>query len=61
VPVNEACVYGRFARSKAFRMIREGKIKAYRDGGHRTLIDLNSIDEYYASLDQVILQGGRLV
>jgi excisionase family DNA binding protein len=32
VRVKEACEYGGFGKSKAYKMIDEGKIDAYKDG-----------------------------
>jgi hypothetical protein len=47
--VREACVYGRFGHTKCYDYINEGKIIAYKRG-RRTMIDLDSIDAFSASL-----------
>lgn len=54
VKVKEALVYGRFGRTKLYELIAAGKIEAYKDGG-TTLVDLDSIDRYQASLPQLRL------
>jgi excisionase family DNA binding protein len=43
------CKHGRFGRTLAYRLIADGKIKAYKMG-HKTMIDLNTVDAYHASL-----------
>lgn len=48
----EGCRYGKFGRSKAYELIAQERIRAYKMGG-KTLIDLDSIDEYHASLPRV--------
>jgi excisionase family DNA binding protein len=47
--ISEACAYGRFGRTQAYELINEGKIVAYKMG-HRTMVDLNTVDQYHASL-----------
>jgi hypothetical protein len=47
--VREACDYGRFGHTKCYDYINEGKIIAYKRG-RRTMIDLDSIDAFNASL-----------
>jgi hypothetical protein len=47
--VREACDYGRFGHTKCYDYINEGKIVAYKRG-RRTMIDLDSIDAFNASL-----------
>jgi excisionase family DNA binding protein len=49
VEFKEGCKYGRFGRTLAYRLIAAGKIKAYKMG-HKTMIDLNTVDAYHASL-----------
>ena len=49
VTVREACDYGRFGHTKCYDYINEGKIVAYKRG-RRTMIDLDSIDAFNASL-----------
>jgi len=52
VPVKEACRYGRWSPVTLYKLIGEGKIDAYKDGG-RTLIDLDSVDRYKRSLPKL--------
>jgi excisionase family DNA binding protein len=47
----EALAYGKFKKTKAYELIAEKKIKAYKMG-HKTMIDLNTVDEYHASLPE---------
>jgi excisionase family DNA binding protein len=49
VEFKEGCKYGRFGRTLAYRLIAAGKIKAYKMG-HKTMIDLNTVDAYHGSL-----------
>jgi excisionase family DNA binding protein len=44
--------YGKFGKTKAYELIAQERIRAYKMGG-KTLIDLDSIDEYHASLPLV--------
>jgi excisionase family DNA binding protein len=46
------CSYGGFGRTKAYELIEAGKIDAYKMG-HQTMIDLNSVDRYHASLPKI--------
>jgi excisionase family DNA binding protein len=39
-------------RTKAYELIEAGKIDAYKMG-HQTMIDLNSVDRYHASLPKL--------
>jgi excisionase family DNA binding protein len=48
----EACLYGGFGRWKAYSLIREGKLTAYRMG-KKTMIEVASIDRYHASLPKI--------
>jgi excisionase family DNA binding protein len=52
IPIKTALERGHFKRTKAYRLIAEGKIIAYRDG-QRTLVDADSLDAYQASLPRV--------
>jgi excisionase family DNA binding protein len=52
VEFKEGCRYGKFGKTKAYELIAEERIRAYKMGG-KTLIDLDSIDEYHASLPRV--------
>jgi excisionase family DNA binding protein len=48
----DGCRYGKFGRTKAYELIAQERIRAYKIGG-KSLIDLDSIDEYRASLPRV--------
>ncbi|MGJ4904616.1 excisionase family DNA-binding protein [Bradyrhizobium sp. HKCCYLS2058] len=52
VEFKEGCRYGKFGKTKAYELIAQGRIRAYKMGG-KTLIDLDSIDEYHAVLPRV--------
>lgn len=52
VPFKTACRYGSWGKDRAYELIRDGKIKAYKDG-RKTLVDLDSIDAYRAHLPQL--------
>src|SRR5258707_12542531 len=44
--------YGKFGQTKAYELIAHERIRAYKMGG-KTMIDLDSVDEYHASLPRV--------
>ncbi|PAY10502.1 hypothetical protein CK489_03320 [Bradyrhizobium sp. UFLA03-84] len=52
VELKDGCRYGKFGRTTAYELIARDKIKAYKMGG-KTMIDLDSVDEYHASLPRV--------
>ena len=52
VSVKEACRYGRFGHTKCYDYINAGKIAAYKRG-RQTMIDLDSIDAFHASLPPI--------
>ena len=52
VQFKDGCRYGKFGNTKAYELIAQQRIRAYKMGG-KTLIDLDSIDEYHASLPRV--------
>ena len=52
VEFKDGCRYGKFGRTKAYELIAHERIRAYKMGG-KTMLDLNSIDEYHASLPRV--------
>jgi excisionase family DNA binding protein len=52
VEFKDGCRYGKFGKTKAYELIAEERIRAYKMGG-KTMIDLDSVDEYYASLPRV--------
>lgn len=51
--IREACEYARIGKSKLYTLINAGKIDAIKEG-RSTLIDLNSIDRYYADLPKMV-------
>ncbi|HLG83561.1 MAG TPA: hypothetical protein VKY22_21305 [Bradyrhizobium sp.] len=52
VEFKDGCRYGKFGRTKAYELIAHDRIRAYKMGG-KTMIDLDSVDEYHASLPRV--------
>jgi len=44
--------HGKFGKTKSYELIAQQRIRAYKMGG-KTLIDLDSIDDYHASLPRV--------
>ena len=48
----DGCRYGKFGKTKAYELIAHERIRAYKMGG-KTMIDLDSVDEYHASLPRV--------
>ena len=52
VEFKDGCRYGKFGRTKAYELIAQQRIMAYKMGG-KTMIDLDSVDEYHASLPRV--------
>jgi hypothetical protein len=52
IPLKAALEKGHFKRTKAYKLINEGKIIAYKDG-HTTLVDADSLDAYQASLPRI--------
>ena len=52
VDFKDGCQYGKFGKTKAYELIARKRIRAYKMGG-KTFIDLDSIDEYHASLPPV--------
>jgi hypothetical protein len=49
---SSSCRYGKFGKTKAYELIGHERIRAYKMGGE-TMIDLDSVDEYHASLPRV--------
>jgi len=45
VEFKDGCRYGKFRKAKAYELIAQERIRAYKMGG-KTLIDLEHIDEY---------------
>ncbi len=52
VEFKDGCRYGKFGKTKAYELIAQDRIRAYKMGS-KTLIDLDSIDEYHASLPRL--------
>jgi len=52
VEFKDGCRYGKFGKTKAYELIARERIRAYKMGG-KTMIDLDSVDEYHASLPRV--------
>jgi excisionase family DNA binding protein len=52
VEFKDGCRYGKFGRTKAYELIAHERIRAYKMGG-KTMIDLDSVDEYHASLPRL--------
>jgi hypothetical protein len=48
-----ACAYGGFKKDKAYALINSGVIDAYKMG-HQTMVDLDTIDRYHASLPRIV-------
>ena len=47
VEFKDGCRYGKFGKTKAYELIAHERIRAYKMGG-KTMIDLDSVDEYHA-------------
>jgi excisionase family DNA binding protein len=52
ITMKVACERGGFKRTKAYELIADGKIIAYKMG-HQTMVDVDSIDAYHASLPRI--------
>ena len=52
VEFKDGCRYGKFGKTKAYELIAHERIRAYKMGG-KTMIDLDSVDEYHTSLPRV--------
>src|SRR5262249_45457775 len=52
VGVKDGGRHGKFGKTKAYELSAQKEIKAYKMGG-KTMIDLDSVDEYHASLPRV--------
>jgi hypothetical protein len=52
VEFKDGCRYGKFGKTKAYELVAQQRIKAFKMGG-KTMIDLDSVDEYHASLPRV--------
>ncbi|WLB28652.1 hypothetical protein QIH85_43980 [Bradyrhizobium japonicum] len=57
VEFKNGCRYGKFGKTKAYELIAHERIRAYKMGG-KTMIDLDSVDEYHASLPRVETRAG---
>ena len=56
IEFKDGCRYGKFGKTKAYELIAQERIRAYKMGG-KTMIDLDSVDEYHASLPRVELRA----
>ena len=52
VEFKNGCRYGKFGKTKAYELIAQERIRAYKMGG-KTMIDLDSVDQYHTSLPRV--------
>jgi hypothetical protein len=52
ITMKKALERGGFSRTKAYELINNGTLTAYKMG-HWTMIDADSIDRYHASLPQI--------
>ncbi|MGY3606292.1 MULTISPECIES: hypothetical protein [unclassified Bradyrhizobium] len=52
IPLKKALERGGFGRTKAYKLIKKGKIIAYKMEG-QTMIDADSIDAYHMSLPRI--------
>jgi hypothetical protein len=52
IPLKKALERGGFGRTKAYRLINEGKIVAYKMEG-QTMIDADSIETYHMTLPRI--------
>lgn len=57
VELKDGCRYGKFGKTKAYELIAQQRIKAYKLGG-KTMIDLDSVDEFHASLPRIESRAG---
>jgi hypothetical protein len=58
IPLKKALEKGSFGRTKAYRLINEGKIIAYKMEG-QTMVDADSIDAYRMSLPRIEPGGAK--
>ena len=56
VAFKSALAYGHFSRGRLYQLIRLGKIAAYKDG-RKTMVDLNSVDDYQRKLPRLIMRS----
>ena len=59
IPLKVALQKGGFGRTKAYRLINEGKIVAYRMEG-QTMVDADSIETYHGTLPRIEPGGVKL-
>ncbi|QHO78061.1 hypothetical protein ACH79_41300 [Bradyrhizobium sp. CCBAU 051011] len=52
IPLKKALERGGFGRTKAYELIRKGKIIAYKMEG-QTMVDADSIDAYHMTLPRI--------
>jgi len=51
VDIDEACEYARIGKTTMYELLNQKKVRGYKSK-RRLLIDLNSVDEYMATLPQ---------
>jgi len=52
ITMKAALAKGGFKRTKAYELINQGKLVAYKMG-HQTMVDDDSLDAYHASLPRI--------
>ena len=55
--VREVCVYTKLSKATIYALLNEQKIVAYKPLPRKTLIDLDSVDQYFATLPRWTPQG----
>lgn len=58
VTVKAACAYGHFGVTKCYQLMGARLIKGYKSG-RQTLIDLNTVDVWLASLPEAVITTKR--
>ena len=58
IPLKTALTKGGFGRTKAYELIDQEKIIAYKMGG-KTMVDADSIDDYHLTLSRILPGGGK--
>ena len=56
--VREACEYVSVSRNTLMKLIEDGKVTAYRQGG-LIMVDQDTLDRYFESLPRIPPVGGR--
>jgi hypothetical protein len=53
ITMKDALIKGGFKRTKAYELINDGVIMAYKQG-HQTMVDADSIDAYHLTLPRIM-------